>query len=242
VDIEMDWNGLPVREVFPRKISDLFAGQTIALTGRFDRPAKGSAFVKARVGSRQVRYEIQMNLPKNQEANSALAPVWARYKIEELSDAMLTAAQDQKAQIKEQLIDLGIQHRLVTQFTSFVAVDESRVVSNGNPLRILQPVELPKGVSYEGNFGEQPVGQVMNIPSWGIYVQFTQIGNILICHVDPASVASRSGIKPGAILKSLNRTLVHDLVHLKGLLLQTGGKNVRLEFANGNTVLMPAPE
>ncbi|MCI0601919.1 VWA domain-containing protein, partial [bacterium] len=241
VDIELDWHGLPVREVYPRKIGDLFAGQIVALTGRFNRAAKGKAFVKARVGDRQMRYEIQMNLPEKQQAHSALAPVWARYKIEELSEAMVTAAEDQKAEIQQQITDLGIQHRLVTQYTSFVAVDESRVVSHGNPLRILQPVELPKGVSYEGNFGEQPVGQVMKIDTWGVYLQLTQSGKILICHVEPTSVAARSGIKPGAILKSINRIMVHDLLHLNGLLLQTGGKNVQLEFINGQTVLMPVP-
>ncbi len=149
--------------------------------------------------------------------------------------------EDQRTAMQQQITDLGIQHRLVTHYTSFVAVDESRVVGNGNPLRIMQPVELPKSASYEGNFGEQPVGQTMKIHSWGLYLQATQSGKILICHVEPTAVAARSGIKRGAILKSINRTLVHDLMHLNGLLLQTGGKNVHLEFVSGNTVLLPVP-
>jgi len=240
VDIEIDWNGLPVREVYPKKIKDLFAGQTIAIIGRFQRPVSGNAYVKARVGSRNVRYEVKMNLPKKQSAHSALAPIWARHKIEELSGAMLSSRNDVKADLAQQITDLGVKHRLVTQYTSFVAVDESRITGNGNPLRVLQPVELPEHVSYEGNFGEHPVGETMNVSSWGLYVTMTQSGKIMVCYVDPRGVAARSGVRPGLILKSINRFQVHDMVHLNGLLLQTG-TNVPLEFESGETIMMPAP-
>jgi hypothetical protein len=65
-------------------------------------------------------------------------------------------------------------------------------------------------LSYEGNFGEQPVGQVMSVSSWGLYLQATQSGKIVICHVDPASVSALSGIKAGAILKALTRRTLVD--------------------------------
>ncbi len=41
---------------------------------------------------------------------------------------------------------LGIAHRIVTRFTSFVAVDTSRVVGDGRPGTVAQPVEIPEAV------------------------------------------------------------------------------------------------
>ena len=48
----------------------------------------------------------------------------------------------------------------MTQFTSFVAVEEMTVTDGGQPRRIDVPVEMPEGVSHEGVFGanESPRG------------------------------------------------------------------------------------
>ena len=42
----------------------------------------------------------------------------------------------------------------MTQFTSFVAVEEQIVTEGGKPRRVEVPVEMPEGVSYEGVFGQ----------------------------------------------------------------------------------------
>jgi len=41
----------------------------------------------------------------------------------------------------------------MTQFTSFVAVEERVVTTDGQPRTVQVPVEMPEGVSYEGVFG-----------------------------------------------------------------------------------------
>jgi hypothetical protein len=43
----------------------------------------------------------------------------------------------------------------MTQFTSFVAVEDQIVTKNGKPERVEVPVEMPEGVSHEGVFGAQ---------------------------------------------------------------------------------------
>jgi hypothetical protein len=48
---------------------------------------------------------------------------------------------------KAEIIQVGLEHSLATQYTSFVAVEERTVVTDGKPVRIEVPVELPQGVS-----------------------------------------------------------------------------------------------
>ncbi|MCI0661088.1 MAG: hypothetical protein L0220_08440, partial [Acidobacteria bacterium] len=55
----------------------------------------------------------------------------------------------------ETITQLGLEYRLMTQFTSFVAVEEMTVTDGGEPRRIDVPVEMPEGVSYEGVFGNK---------------------------------------------------------------------------------------
>jgi hypothetical protein len=58
-------------------------------------------------------------------------------------------------ELKKQITGLGVEFRLMTQFTSFVAVEEMTITKGGIARKIAVPVEMPDGVSYEGVFGEQ---------------------------------------------------------------------------------------
>jgi Ca-activated chloride channel family protein len=58
----------------------------------------------------------------------------------------------------------------MTQFTSFVAVEEMTITDGGVPRRVEVPVELPEGVSREGVFGAEfgrniSTGQFSNFPT-----------------------------------------------------------------------------
>jgi hypothetical protein len=50
-----------------------------------------------------------------------------------------------RADLKDTITQLGIEYRLMTQFTSFVAVEEMVVTDGGQPRRIDVPVEVPYG-------------------------------------------------------------------------------------------------
>ncbi|MBN1770344.1 MAG: VWA domain-containing protein, partial [Deltaproteobacteria bacterium] len=239
VDVRIDWNGLPVEDVYPARLPDLFAGQTINVVGRYTAAAAGTAFVEARVGTRQVRLPVIVALPEVQAEHQALAPIWARWRIEELSKRELTAGEAELPELKRQITELAVDFRLVSAYTAFVAVDESRVVGDGRPLRVIQPVELPSGVSYEGVFGEAPVGGAFEVAAWGLTVQATESGKVKVGKVADGSAARRAGIRPGAEIRTVNRTAVHDVSHLEGLLLQSSG-SVRLQLDPGGSVDLPA--
>ncbi|MDZ4802062.1 MAG: VIT domain-containing protein [Bryobacteraceae bacterium] len=153
-DIRIDWNGLPVEELFPARIADLFAAKPVVVTGKYSRAAKGVIRLQGRMAGKAYSAEIPVELPGANSANEALASLWARTKIDSL---MLDAGPD----AVEQITKLGLDYRLMTQYTSFVAVEETTVIEGGKPRRVEVPVELPEGVSYQGVFGESPRAMVM---------------------------------------------------------------------------------
>jgi hypothetical protein len=53
--------------------------------------------------------------------------------------------------LRETITQLGLEYRLMTPFTSFVAVEEMIVTDNGQPLRVDVPVETPAGVGLRGD-------------------------------------------------------------------------------------------
>ena len=223
-DIDIDWNGLPVKDVFPSNVNDLFAGQPIQLCGRYEGPAEGTIYINGRVGARQVSIPVTVKLPEREERNKALGAIWARKRIDDLTKQMLTKPNDKS--LEQQITDLALEFNLMSQYTAFVAVDESRIVGDGTPMKVMQPVELPEGVSREGIEGTM-VGKPMSIGGWGMVVMQNKQGGVSVVYLDEDREADKAGVQTGELIATIDGVAVVGLDHLQGLLMQTSG-NVRV--------------
>lgn len=161
-DITIEWNGLPVKEVYPALIPDVFAAKPVVLYGRYTGAANGMITIHGRQAGAPYEKQIKVEFPQLRKQHDVLGSLWARQKIEHLMAADWGGMQagSPKEDLKRQITQLGLEHRLMTQFTSFVAVEEQTVTVGGEPKVIQVPVEMPKGVSYEGVFGPQQDGLV----------------------------------------------------------------------------------
>lgn len=146
-NISIDWNGLPVSEVYPREVRDLFSAKPIIITGRFTGNPSGKITIKGYQGSGEFSRTIPVDFSSAGRANAALEKIWARHKVEDLMSQDWSGIQQGNSAHKAEIIQVGLEHSLATQYTSFVAVEEQTVVQNGKPVRVEVPVELPQGVS-----------------------------------------------------------------------------------------------
>jgi Ca-activated chloride channel family protein len=151
-DIRIEWNGLPVADVYPKQIPDLFSAKPLVLTGRYTYGTQGTIRLTGRVGGQNFTREIPVVFPESQTEHDVLATLWARTRIDDLMSQDFNGIQsgNAKEDVKEAITQLGLEYRLMTQFTSFVAVEEMTVTDGGQPRRVDVPVELPEGVSREG--------------------------------------------------------------------------------------------
>ena len=164
-DIRIDWGGLPVSEVFPKRVPDLFGAAPVVVAGRYAAPAKGVIRLEGKMSGRPYVRTIPVELPAEAPAHEAIAKLWARRKIAALMDRDWAGMQRgaPKAEVREAVTKLGLDYGLMTQFTSFVAVEEKIVVEGGKPRRVEVPVEMPAGVSYEGVFGREAKVKAMAV-------------------------------------------------------------------------------
>lgn len=148
-DISIDWNGLPVADVYPQRIPDLFGAKPVVLSGRFTSAGRATIRLQGKLAGSDFVREIPVELPETMASHDVLAPLWARARIESLMNQDYQGAQVQniRADLKDTITQLGIEFRLMTQYTSFVAVEEMIITDGGQPRRIDVPVELPPGVN-----------------------------------------------------------------------------------------------
>jgi Ca-activated chloride channel family protein len=154
-DITVDWGGLAVADVYPERIPDVFSAKPIVIYGRYTKAGSGTVIVRGKRAGAPYELKIAVNLPEVEKSHDVLASLWARKKIDHLMAEDWSGMQggEPKGDLKQQITQLGLEHRLMTQFTSFVAVEEQTVTEGGEVKTIQVPVEIPRGVSYEGVFG-----------------------------------------------------------------------------------------
>jgi Ca-activated chloride channel family protein len=154
-DVSIDWHGLPVADVFPQKIPDLFTGKPVVVTGRYTAAVNGSIVIHGKRAGDDFTREIPVHLNSTASVDNTLSSFWARRKIDDLMSQDWAGLQNGtvKPEVQTEITQLGLTYKLLTQFTSFVAVEQRVVTQNGQPQRVDVPVEMPEGVSYEGVFG-----------------------------------------------------------------------------------------
>jgi Ca-activated chloride channel family protein len=165
-DISVDWAGLPVADVYPKRIPDLFSAKPVILTGRYTGTGRATIKLKGKMSGRDTVREITVELPESAPQHDVLATLWARTRIDDLMGQDLEGIQSghARADVRETITQLGLEYRLMTQFTSFVAVEEMTITDGGQPRRVEVPVEMPEGVSRQGVFGESEE-QMVNSPA-----------------------------------------------------------------------------
>jgi Ca-activated chloride channel family protein len=98
-----------------------------------------------------------MELPRSEPSNDVIATLWARMKIHELDRYMFRldgSESETNQEIINEITNLAIEYQVLSDYTAFLAVSEEvRTDPDGNPILVEVPVNMPLGVSYEGNFG-----------------------------------------------------------------------------------------
>jgi hypothetical protein len=141
-DLEIDWGILPVDALSPDPVPDLGSGQTLTLVGRYLHTAEDEVVVRGKLGGVYWEQRLHAAFPEREEANAALASIWARWRIAAL---LLAARVDTFDAVEEEVTRLGLDHRLVSPYTSFVLVDETRTVDrDGKTPVVHQAVPAPE--------------------------------------------------------------------------------------------------
>lgn len=146
--VKAKFEGIDVYDVEPAALPDVMGERPVIVFGKWranaDGVAKGRIFIEGRSANGPYRQELKVDGAVRQDT-AALRSLWARHRIASLSDQETLEGGDS---FKQRITDLGLQYSLLTQYTSFIAVDKVvRNVAPQNTVAVNQPVPLPKGVS-----------------------------------------------------------------------------------------------
>ncbi len=155
-DVRLEFRDLDVYDVYPNQLADVWEERPLVIHARYRNPGKGRVILRGYRAGEAYSQEIEVDLPGREAEGDAIASMWARARVDDLMARDLGALQGGAFPdvLREEIIEVALEHRIMTQFTSFVAV-EDRVINQGGQQRtVTVPVEMPQGVEYEGVFRE----------------------------------------------------------------------------------------
>ena len=136
--------GFETYDVQPAHFPDLLAQRPIILFGKWRGPITGTFDLTGKTGRGEYVARLNVTNVLPDEGNRALRYLWARSQIAELSDY---GSRDVDADSVAKITALGLKYNLLTQYTSFIAVREQVVNTQGPAQDVKQPQPLPLGVS-----------------------------------------------------------------------------------------------
>ncbi len=141
-DIRVDFGGFGAYDVEPLNQPDVLAERPLILFGKYRGAASGTVKVTGVSGENPFSWKCDVSTLQPEARHEALRYLWARERIRNLSDF----GEDDEA-TKATVTRLGLRYNLLTQYTSFIAVDSLIRNTDGRPVTVKQPLPLPKGVS-----------------------------------------------------------------------------------------------
>jgi Ca-activated chloride channel family protein len=156
-DVKLTFTGVEADEVYPGHIPDLFLHQPLLIYGRVSKGRVGTLHLTARAGNEPYEATIAFDASKA-TFHPGITTLWARQRVEDLMDHWRKADENGQAEIRGSVIAHAIRYRLVTRFTSLVAVEEVVVNPGGQSNTAAVPTELPAGMQMDKVFGAPATG------------------------------------------------------------------------------------
>jgi Ca-activated chloride channel family protein len=149
--IKTGFGNLDVYDVEPASIPDMLAERPILVFGKYKGAPNGIITMKGNTGKSVYEKTFDLSTLKPNKSFSAIRYLWARERIKLLDYSTNQRAYSRSAtdnDEKDQITQLGLKYGLMTQYTSFIAIDENNTVDKDKKLvRVKQPLPLPQGVS-----------------------------------------------------------------------------------------------
>ena len=132
-NIEATFEDIEVYNVEPLTVPDVFAERPIIIYGKYRNANPGKVTLQGDHADGIVTSTLSFaDFTANSDENIALKYLWARKRIRLMSDYGIASNETDSICIEEEITLLGLKYSLVTEFTSFVAVDSLALTGDPN--------------------------------------------------------------------------------------------------------------
>jgi Ca-activated chloride channel homolog len=156
-DVNLSFEGVRVADLYPQRPPDLFLRQPLLIYGRITQGQKGRVILTAHAGNQPYQASSAIDAA-TATFHPGITVLWARQRVESLMDEWRESDEAAREALRANIIAHAIRYRLVTRFTSLVAVEQLVANASGQSGTVAVRSELPEGMHMDKVFGAPATG------------------------------------------------------------------------------------
>jgi Ca-activated chloride channel family protein len=123
-NLQIQWPGGINGEAWPQRIPDLYQGEPLMVSVKIDGklPPHSEIVISGQQAAHNWSRRIKVQSSADQKVQAGVAVRWARSKIEALLDDKTRGRHEDE--VRADVLQLALQHQLLSPYTSFVAAEE----------------------------------------------------------------------------------------------------------------------
>jgi len=129
VEVESAGDAVAILDREPRRLPDLFQGRALLVCGRFRGVGRAVLHLRGKSGGESVAVDVPVEFPRTTPRRDFVAQIWAKARVERLLDDLRVSGGN--AEIRNEVLSLGLAHQLVTPYTSFLVVEDNVKLADG---------------------------------------------------------------------------------------------------------------
>lgn len=121
-DVQIAYQGVEVKDIYPRKVNDMFAGNQVMLLGRYKDGNKiAKVSLTGKINGVEKAYSFPLSFASNESGNSYLPRLWAMRRIGYLTD--VAQENGDTKEVVDEIVSLSKRYGIISAYTSFLSTD-----------------------------------------------------------------------------------------------------------------------
>ncbi len=120
--VQLKIAGIKATDMTPKNIGSLYRGQQLIVFGHYFGHGPATVTLEGKISGEEKMYSTRFDFPEISEENPEVERLWAYAIIEELTQEMDNFGEN--PDMKQSVIDIGVEYGLVTDYTSMVVLEE----------------------------------------------------------------------------------------------------------------------
>ncbi|HDH41362.1 MAG TPA: VWA domain-containing protein [Candidatus Altiarchaeales archaeon] len=146
-DLELEFENIPVKDMYPKELPDLFKGSQLIIFGRYSGSGDSLITLKGRIGDKEKTFTYEATFPRQNLRNEFIPRLWATRKIGYLLDEIRLHGEEKE--LVDEIIELSLKYGIMTPYTSFLVEVDTEY---GRPVRMEETRNLFDSILHTGEF------------------------------------------------------------------------------------------
>jgi Ca-activated chloride channel family protein len=127
-NVKITYDGMTVKDVYPRDVKDIFAGNQVMMLGRYKQGAPSTVHITGTVNGAPKSFAFPVKFAEAEADHTYLPRLWAMRRIGHLTE--VAQENGNNPEVVDEIVALSKRHGIISAYTSFLVTEPGHVMGS----------------------------------------------------------------------------------------------------------------